>query len=319
MKSILVTDSLFILPEHEQQLRDAGYEVERLDKPQATEAELIEAVKGKTGYILGGLEQVTENVLDAADELKAIVFTGIGYKGMIPAWQHATKKGIAIGNVPDGPTQAVAEWAITAALAMTRGIFDLTRTGDKTFQTTAGLEGQTIGIVALGRIGGRIAEMVQVFRPSQTLYYSPHHHEDKEQELGLKYEDMTSVLQKSDVVFLCVPDDVGHDFFSTEQFEQMKAGALLVSFMHTGIIDQDALLGALQSGKIRAASDYPMDSRFDELPLSTWYSFKGSNAFNTYKELQYTSDEAVRTLLSLLATGEDKNLANPGYKESAEL
>ena len=317
MKTILVTDSLFIFPEHEQQLRDAGYQVVRLDKPEASEDELIEAVKGKTGYILGGIEQVTEKVLDVADQLEAIVFTGTGYKGMIPAWQYATQKGVAIGNVPDGPTHAVAEWAITAALAMTRGVFDLARTGDTTFKTTPGLEGQTVGIIALGHIGGRIAEMLQVFRPAKTLYFSSRRHEDKEQSFGLQYKDMNTLLQKSDVVFLCVPDDVGQDFFGAEQFNQMKDGALLVSFMHPGIINQDALLKALQSGKIRAASDYPMDDRFNSLPLSTWYSFKGSNAFNTPEALQFTSDEAVKTLLNLLTAGEDKNLVNPEYKAKA--
>ena len=53
--TILVTDNLFIFPEHEAKLREAGYEIERLDKPEATEEELIEAVKGKVGYILGGI------------------------------------------------------------------------------------------------------------------------------------------------------------------------------------------------------------------------------------------------------------------------
>lgn len=314
MQTILITDSLFIFPEHEQRLRDAGYNIERLNKPQATEDELIEAVKGKVGYILGGIEQVTDKVIDAADSLKAIVFAGIGYKGMIPGWRHATEKGIAICNVPDGPTQSVAEWSMTAALTMTRGIFNLARTGDKQFVTTTGLEGQTIGIIGLGRIGGRIAEMVQVFRPGKVLYYSTHRHEDKEQALGLKYAEMNDVLQNADVLFLCVPDDAGHPFFAAEQFDHMKQGALLVSFMHTGIIDPDALYSALKNGKIRAISDYPMDARFEEFPLSTWYSFNITNAFNTGSMLKSTSDGAIKGLLNLLETGEDPNLVNPEYK-----
>ncbi len=56
MKSILITDSQFILPEHEEKLSEAGFEIERLNKPQATEEELIEALKGKDGYVLGGIE-----------------------------------------------------------------------------------------------------------------------------------------------------------------------------------------------------------------------------------------------------------------------
>src|SRR5882757_6273946 len=123
-EKILITDSLFIFPEHEKLLNDAGYEIERLDKLSATEDELVEAIKDKVGYILGGIEKVTEKVIDAGDKLKAIIFTGIGYKDFIPAWEHATEKGIAIANTPNAPTHAVSEWAITMALAMNRGIFD---------------------------------------------------------------------------------------------------------------------------------------------------------------------------------------------------
>src|ERR1700722_6533815 len=141
---ILITDSLFILKEHEDQLRAAGYEIERIDKPKPSEEELIKAIKGKVAYILGGIEQATEKIIDAADELKVIAFPGIGYKDFIPAWEYATAKGIAIVNAPDGPTHAVAEWAITMALAMNRDIFDIGRMGQKDFMTTKGLEAQRI-------------------------------------------------------------------------------------------------------------------------------------------------------------------------------
>ena len=307
---ILITDTLFIFNEHVKELEAAGYEVERLSKPEATEDELVEAVKGKVGYILGGIEKITPKVIDAADELKVIVFTGTGYKGFIPGWQEATRKGIAIGNVPDGPTQAVAEWSVMAALAMNRGIFDLASPNGKTFLTTKGLEGLTIGIIGLGQIGGRIAEMVQPFRPAAILYYSTHHHEDKEKSLGLKYMDMNEVLKNSDVVFLCVPDEVGHGFFTAGHFTSMKQDALLVSFMHSNIIDIDALYGAIDMGKIRAISDYPMDERFNKLPLSSWYSFKASNAFNTEQALKFTSDKATKALINLLTTGKDENRVN---------
>jgi gluconate 2-dehydrogenase len=310
MKTVLVTDSLFIFPEHEKQLKDAGYEFVRLDKPQASEDELCEAIKGKVGYILGGIEKVTEKVIDAADALEAIVFTGIGYKSFIPAWEAATQKGIAISNVPDGPTQPVAEWSMTAALVMNRGIFELGSPDGKTFLTTTGLEGLTVGIIGLGRIGGRIAEMLQPFRPAKTLYYSTHHHQDKESSLGLEYMPMDELLQKSDVVFLCVPDEVGHGFFTADHFAHMKENALLVSFMHGDIIDIDALYSALDAGKIRAISDYPMDDRFNKFPLSKWYSFKASNAFNTKQSLKFTSDRATQALLSLLTTGKDENRVN---------
>lgn len=309
---ILVTDSLFIFDEHVKQLEAAGYEVERLDKPQATEDELCTALKGKVGYILGGVEKVTDKAIDAADELKAIVFTGIGYKAFIPSWQYATEKGIAIANVPYGSTDAVAEWAVMAASVMNRGIFDLgTRTGDKNFLTTQGLQKQNIGIIALGRIGKRIAELLQPFKSERISYYSTHRHKEEERSLGLVYEpDLYKLLEGSDVVFLGLPDEAGEGAFSKKELASMKQGALLVSFVHEGIINSDSLYEAVSNNHIRAISDWPVDSRFAELPLNRRYSFKISNAYNTTPALQYSSDAATQSLINLLKTGKDKDRVN---------
>lgn len=301
---ILVTDSLFIFSEHEQKLKDAGYDVVRLDKPNATEDELCEAIKGKVGYILGGTEKVTDAVIESADELKAIAFTGIGYKSFIPGYDTAIKKGIAISNVPDGPTQPVAEWALSAALFMNRGFSDLQNT---TFMTTRGLQDQTIGIIGLGRIGKRIATMLQPFQPAKILYNSLHQHASDEQPLNLQFSEVTPLLKASDIVFLCVSDEAGKDFFTADHFANMKHDALLVSFMHPGVINADALFDALSSNAIRAISDYPMNDRFNSLSASRWYSFKASNAFNTAPSLAFTSNEATAALINLLTTGKDEN------------
>lgn len=311
MKTILITDSLFIFPEHEKMLTDSGYEIERLNKPEPSEEELAKAIKGKVGYILGGIEQVTEKVVDSSDELKAIVFTGIGYKDFIPAWEYATKKGIAISNVPDGPTHAVSEWAITMALAMNRGIFDLGRTGQKDFMTTTGLEGQNIGIIGLGRIGKHITEMLKVFRPALVSYYSRHRHEDSEKSLNIKYKDLNTLLSESDVVFLCVSKDAGDNFLGKEELSYMKDGALLVSFVGQNYINSEALLKELQSGRIRAVSDHPLkDESSKKLPLGTWFCFNASNAFNTKTEIKLTSDMATQSILNILSTGKDQYRVN---------
>src|SRR4051812_30727160 len=121
-KKILITDSLFIFKQHEERLKAAGYEIERLDKPMATEEELIAAIKGKTGYILGGIEKVTDKVIAAADQLNAIVFTGSDWKAFITGYQSATDKHISIANTPGANSYAVGEYAITLMFAMIRNI-----------------------------------------------------------------------------------------------------------------------------------------------------------------------------------------------------
>ncbi len=304
---ILITDSLFISSEHENILREAGFDVERLDKPEATEAELIEAIKGKDGYILGGIEKLTDKIIDSADNLKAIVFTGIGYKDFIPNHEYVTSKGIAIANTPDAPTHAVAEWAVTMALAMNRNIFDLGRVGEKKFMTSKGIENQHIGIVGLGRIGKEISKMLQPFRPASVSYFSKHKHDDSQ----LEYKELNTLLNDSDIVFLCVSKDAGKNFFGKEQLAQMKDGSLLITFMAEDIVDKDALLVELKTGRIRAISDNPIHNEESKnLPVGTWYCFNASNAFNTETEIKLCSDMATDSIINLLKTGDDKNKVN---------
>ncbi len=309
MKSILITDSLFIQPEHEQKLKDAGFEIARLDKPEATEEELVEAIKGKHGYILGGIEKLTDRIIDAADQLEAIVFTGIGYKDFIPNHEYVTKKGIAIGNTPDAPTHAVAEWAVTMALAMNRNIFDLGRAGTKKFMTSKGIQNQKVGIIGLGRIGKEIASMLQAFKPESISYFSRNRHPDAENSLGLNYKDMNRLLSESDIIFLCVSKDAGKHFIGKNELHVMKRGALLVTFMAEGIIDDEALLEALSSGKIRIASDHPIAGS-DSIPMSICYPFNASSAFNTESELKLCSDIATETMINLLNTKDNVNRVN---------
>ncbi len=304
---ILITDSLFILPEHEKKLQEAGFEIERLDKTQATEEELIKAIKGKDGYILGGIETLTDKIIDEADSLKAIVFTGIGYKDFIPNHEYVTSKGIKIANTPDAPTHAVAEWAVTMALAMNRNIFDLGRAGEKKFITSKGIESEHVGIVGLGRIGKEIAKLLEPFRPASVSYFSKHKHDDSQ----IEYKELDNLLNESDIVFLCVSKDAGKNFFGKEQLSQMKNGSLLVTFMAKDIVDEDALLAELKTGRIRAVSDHSIQNEeSNSLPMGIWYCFNASNAFNTATEIKLCSDMATESMINLLTTEEDKNKVN---------
>ncbi len=311
---ILITDSLFIFDEHVKQLEAAGYEVERLDKPQATEEELCQAVKGKIGYILGGIEKITDKVIESADQLKAIAFTGIDYKNFIPGWEEATKKGIAIANAPDGPTQAVTEWAIGATLLMNRSFLELGRTGDKSFATTTGIENQNIGIIGFGRIGQLIAEILGPFRPKSVHYWSPNTRDDSG---TAKYNDLDEVLSKSDILYLAVPASA-QGLLDRDRVNKIKKNALLVTFTHGKVIDEVALLERLQANEVRAISDDPVDdSAFNDLPLSSWFCFNGSNAFNTESEIKTVSDTVVVSILNLLKTGYDQYQVNSDINHPA--
>ena len=125
-KKILITDDLFIFGRHETILRGAGYTDLLRIGGMASEDELCEAIRGAEGYILGGIETVTSRVIEAgAPTLRAIAFTGAGYREFIPGHEEATARGIKITNAPGANASSVAEFTLSLILPMIRRIPEL--------------------------------------------------------------------------------------------------------------------------------------------------------------------------------------------------
>lgn len=292
---ILVTDTLFIFDKHVKQLEDAGYEVVRVEKPDMNEDELTEALQGKVGYILGGIEYVTDKVIQNATDLKAIVFTGTGYKGHIPAWELAQEKGIKIGTTPYANVYEVSEWALAATLAMQRDLFSLGPQGTEKFHTITSLPDLTVGIIGFGHIGQKYAEMISAIGAKEVIYWN-------RSPLESKYTAKTKheVFAKSDIVFVALGDEA-KDAITAKELNEMKDGALLVSIAHHGVVNEKDLSEALTAGKIRAALDIVKDpSLFAGLSVRSWYASNSSAAYNSVSYLKRSSDIAVKTILQLL-------------------
>jgi lactate dehydrogenase-like 2-hydroxyacid dehydrogenase len=112
--------------------------------------------------------------------------------------------------------------------------------------------------------------------------------------------ELDDLLAESNILYLAVPASA-EDLVSSEKISKIKNNALLVTFTHGKVIDETAFLKRLQDGTMRAISDDPIDNEeFKKLPLSRWFCFNGSNAFNTETGIKYTSDEAVEKLLTAL-------------------
>ena len=306
MEEVLITDSLFIFPEHEKQIQEAGFNTTRLDKPEASEEELCEAIKGKAGYILGGVEKVTDSVIESADQLKVISFTGADWKNFVPAYELVRQKGIAVTNTPDATTNAVAEYTFALMLGMTRDIFSLGRTGDVSFGTTSSITGSTVGVVGMGYIGARVADVVRKFNPERVVYFSRSRKQHLESELNIEYLPLDELLQVSDIVTLHASKDAGDGYIAKNQLKQMKDGALLIDTSFTGAVNRDDLFNELKAGRIRAALDHPLDDRFKELPFSTLFYSNSHTAFNTQPNLQKVSDMTTKSLINFLREGHDQ-------------
>ena len=306
---ILVTDSLFIFSEHEKTLSDAGYEIVRLDKAEATEAELVLSIKGKVAYILGGVEKVTDKVIDSSDKLRVIAFTGSDWEAFVPGHSAATTRGIAITNTPGANSYAVGEYVITLMLSMLRNVFELGRTGSKEFETTRSLNDLSIGVVGMGRVGTMVATSLKALGAKRVTYFSRNRKSNIEGQ-GVEYLEYTELLKQSDVVILLVPKSAGENFFGKKELALMKDGSLLVNCASRSLLDIDALLQELKTGRIRAAQDGPFDERFESLPLSVWFNSNASTAYNTVSANKTASDMAVKSILNLLETGKDPYKVN---------
>ena len=302
---ILVTDTLFIADEHVNQIQAAGYEVERLEKANASEDELIAALHGKVGYVLGGIEKVTDKVIEAADQLKVIAFTGADWQALIAGWEKAKEKAIKISNAPGANSPAVAELAITLTLAMQRNLFELGRTGDVGFQTTSTLQNAEVGVIGAGHIGSKIIKMVESFSPAKVRYHTRSKHPEVETG-GAEHASLQTLLTSSDVIIIAAPGSAG-TILDKAAIDSLKDNALIVTISPKNHIDFDALLSRLQKGTIRAAIDWPAPTdEFLKLPLHVWFNTNNHTAYNTNQVIQICSDMGTSSLLNLLEKGEDK-------------
>jgi len=310
MKKILVTDSLFIFDKHVQQLKDAGYEVVRLDKPDASEKELITAIKGVNGYILGGVEYVTDAVIEAADSLEVIVFTGSDYKNFIPGWELATEKGIKIANFPDGVTYATAEYTFSQILNMTRHNYEVTNVGDVKFKTAKSLNELNIGIVGMGRIAKQLVKLLQPFEPKSISYHNRTRNKEVEAEHGITYKEIDDLFKESDVLTIHIPS-IGEQIATKERLAMMKDGSVLINTCPLDLVDMDALYSELESSRLRTFYDWSSpDSKFNSLPISVHSHSNDHAAFNTTHTTSISSDAAVESIVNLLDGKEDKYWVN---------
>lgn len=307
MPTILITDSLFIGPEEEAQITAAGYTIERLDKPQASEDELVDAVRDKVGYILGGIETVTPRVIEAADSLKVIAFTGSGYKSFIPGWELATRRGIAISAATGENAQSVAEWAVISGLALVRNIPALTTDGGPSFYIAREICGLTLGIVGLGHVGRATARLGQQlgFAILATPASAPAGD-------GIETVELNELLQRADVIAIHVSEGRGDGVIDRAAFELIRPGSVLVNAAFEHAIDNEALIERVAGGTLRAAVDYSIAA--EGLPPGALLSSNAQTAFNTADANARISHRATRSLLELLSTGSNDDLVNPDFR-----
>jgi glyoxylate reductase len=314
-RSLLVTDSLFIGPPHETRLREAGFEIERLDIPKATTEQLVEHLGDKVGYILGGIESVSNDVIDAAPKLQAIAFTGSGYTEFIPGHARATERGIAITAAKGANARDVAEFTIGLLFETIRN-FPLLRTRNNepgnTFFIARRIAGLTLGIIGYGKIGTEVAKLGRSLGMKILIHSrrKPTNIPD-----GCEFVPLYELLKRSDVVSLHVNKIHGRECLGSNELRELREGTILVNASFPDAVDLYALKEHLVAGRIKAAFDAAPASFAEGLPLGIFTFSNSQTAFNTAEANRDTSDRVTSSIINVLNGKDDPDVVNPEYRK----
>ena len=244
------------LPEAGRALLAERYE---LDEGGA-DADLARRVAGAGALVADPTVGVDAEVLDAAgDSLKVVANFAVGYDNIDVAGCH--ERGVVVTNTPDVLTNATAELALGLMLAAARRVGEaerMVRAGrwdgwEPTQLLGRELSGSVVGIVGLGRIGARVAELLRGFEVT-LLYTARSRHSEQEARLGAEYVTLDELLARSDFVTLHAPFTPDtHHLIDARALARMKGGAVLVNTSRGGLIDTAALARALEEGPLFAA------------------------------------------------------------------
>ena len=220
--------------------------------------------------------QITKEVIQAAKKLKAIGRAGVGLDNVDV--EAASKRGIVVINTPGGNTVSAAEHTFCLLMSLARNIpraNDSLKKGEWERKKFTGVElyDKTLGVIGLGRIGTEVAKRAQSFG-MKIVAYDPYLRAEKAMQLGVEALSLEDLLKVSDFVTLHMPLQADNKYILGEkEIEKMKKGARIVNCARGGLIDEKALLKAIESGKIAGAAldvfeaePPPKDSALIKLP-----------------------------------------------------
>ena len=210
---------------------------------------------------------LTAEVLGQFSRLKLIATRSTGFDHI--DLDTCRERGIQVANVPTYGANTVAEHVFALLLAIGHNMVhavDRTRRGDFSLEGLDGfdLQGKTMGVIGTGSIGRHTAKIAKGFG-MEVLAFDVAPRDTTAREIGFTYVEMNELLSRSDVVSLHVPgNEETKNLISSEQFGAMKDGAVLINTACGSVVDTEAMLRALASGKLRAAG---LDVLAEEPPV----------------------------------------------------
>ena len=216
--------------------------------------------RGASALVADPSVPVDEELLDAGGPgLRVVANFAVGYDNIDLA--ACAERGVVVTNTPDVLTNATAELALTLTLAAARRLSDAERElragrwhgWDPAAHRGLELAGSTVGVVGMGRIGTRYAELVAGFGV-ELLYASPGPKPEAEREIGAVRAELAELLRRADVVSLHAPAaPETHHLIDADALALMKPSAILVNTARGALVDSLALAAALREGRLGAA------------------------------------------------------------------
>ncbi len=253
MKKIIITDS--VDKKCANILESAGFEVNY--KPGLPKEEIVKIIKDYNGMVVRSDTQVTPDLINYMDNMEVIGRAGAGVDNI--NLEAATRKGIIVMNTPGGNTISTAEHTMALMMSMCRNIAQSNQSlrgskwERKKFSGTE-LWGKTLGIIGLGKIGREVAIRSKAFGMT-IIGYDPVLSEEMASKIGVRLVDLDSIYKNSDIITVHVPlSEETRNLLSEETLLKCKDGVKLINCARGGIINEEALVKALDSGKVSAAA-----------------------------------------------------------------
>lgn len=222
-----------------------------------TPEELAALAPGAVGWLVRSGTRLTAELLAAARDLRVVGRAGVGVDNV--DLEAATRRGILVLNAPEGNTISTAEHTCAMLLALARRIPQAHASlqggaWDRKRFTGVELAGKTLAVVGVGKIGRAVAERMRAFG-MHVVGFDPLLAPEAAERLGIELVDLETAFARADAITLHTPlNDATRGLLGREAFARCRDGVLVVNCARGGIVDEAALLEALEAGKVGGAA-----------------------------------------------------------------
>ncbi len=251
---VLVSDKF---PTEGLQVLEQAEGIELDYQPGLSSEQLLEAIVEADALIVRSGTQVTEEVFQAANKLKAVGRAGVGTGNL--DLEAANRKGVVIMHTPFGSTTTTAEHTLAMIFALARQIpmaNQATKNGQWESEPFIGIEvaGKTLGVMGAGKIGRLVVERALALK-MKPIVYDPYLGEDTIRQIGAEQVDFEELLTRSDFLTLHVPlDTETANILNSETLSRIKPGCNIINCATGGLIDEMALAEAIKDGRVAGAA-----------------------------------------------------------------